>query len=106
MTKKNRTSKAEKQPRRTFTPEFRLEAVDLAAQIGFSRASKDLGIGDSLLRKWAQKVSDQGRTAFLPVGQRTDTDSELERLRKENRQLKMERDILKKAATFFAKESE
>ncbi|NRA38384.1 MAG: transposase [Planctomycetes bacterium] len=106
MTKKKRTPPAGKQPRRTFSPEFKLEAADLAAQIGFSRASKDLGVSDALLRKWAQKISDQGRSAFLPVGQKTDNDSELERLRKENRQLKIDRDILKKAATFFAKENE
>jgi hypothetical protein len=54
---------------------------------------------------WSQAVADRGSQAFAPISQRTDVDSELRRLREEVRVLKMERDILKKAAAFFAKEN-
>ena len=60
----------------------------------------------SNLRNWSKAVATQGSQAFAPVSQRTDVDAELRRLREENRVLKMERDILKKAAAYFAKESE
>jgi transposase len=92
--------------RRRFDASFKQEAVTLAKRIGFRQAAQDLGVGESNLRNWAAAMSARGVQAFAPLSQRTDVDSELRRLREENRVLRMERDILKKAATYFAKESE
>lgn len=103
-----RSQQKPKQPakRRRFDAQFKLQAVDLGKEIGIPRAASDLGISEGNLRNWTKAVADRGRQAFAPASQRTDVDAELKRLREENRVLKMERDILKKAATYFAKESE
>lgn len=92
--------------RRRFDPTFKHEAVALAKRIGIPQAAKDLGVNEANLRNWTQAVTDRGSQAFAPISQRTDVDSELRRLREEVRVLKMEREILKKAAAFFAKENE
>jgi transposase-like protein len=91
--------------RRRFDPSFKHEAVVLGKRIGIPQAAKDLGVNETNLRNWSQAVADRGSQAFAPISQRTDVDSELRRLREEVRVLKMERDILKKAAAFFAKEN-
>ena len=91
--------------RRRFDPEFKHEAVKLAKQIGFSQAATDLGVNESNLRNWAAAIEAAGPLAFAPRSERDDAASELRRLREENRILKMERDILKKATVFFAKEN-
>ncbi len=80
--------------------EFRSEAVRLALTSGLTRKqlSTDLGIGFSTLNKWVQ----QDRHKDLMSGPHEDQDKELSRLRKENRILREEREILKKAAVFFA----
>lgn len=103
-----RTQSHQKQPakRRRFDAQFKLQAVDLGKELGIPRAAQDLGVSEGNLRNWTKAVADRGRQAFAPASQRTDVDAELKRLREENRVLKMERDILKKAATYFAKESE
>jgi transposase len=85
-----------------YSPEFRDNAVDLVLKEGLKvkQAAQDLSIGKSTLDKWIQrrKASDQ-QTGVL-----NEQDyAELKRLRRENRTLKMERDILKKATVFFAK---
>lgn len=86
--------------RRTNTDEFRSEAVKLALTSGLSRSqvAEDLGIGHSTLGKWitAHKHAD------LMSGPHDDVQKELRRLRKENRILREERDLLKKATVFFA----
>lgn len=98
------TSSSQSNP--TFTNEYRLDAVRLAQSKGIPAAAKQLGISDSALRKWDKMVRERGESAFASHQASIDTAAELRRLREENRQLKMERDILKKAAAFFAKESE
>lgn len=90
--------------RRRFDPAFKREAVELGRRIGIVQAAADLGIVESNLRNWTKAVDTQGSQAFLPVSQRTDVEAELRRLKEENRVLKMEREILKKAAAFFAKD--
>jgi transposase len=92
--------------RRTFTREFKRHAVQLVTDQGFSyaEAARKLGIREALLRKWKHKLDAQGPTAFPGHGQRTPLDAELEQLRAENKRLKMERDILKKSVSLFAKE--
>jgi transposase len=89
--------------RRQFTEEFKREAVKLSRQPGASKAAiaRDLGIGASLLGRWAQEQA--GETA--PTGgSKGDAVSsqEFERMRRELAKVKMERDILKKALGYFA----
>lgn len=84
------------------TPEFRREAVRLALTSGRTRReiAEDLGIGLSTLTRWLS----QERDASEPGETTVDLHAELKRLRRENVVLKQERDILKKAAAFFARE--
>jgi transposase len=95
------------EPRRTYSAEFKREAVALVVQQGLSfvEAARRLGIRDSLLRKWKAALEAQGDQAFPGKGQQNAQEAELARLRRENEQLRMERDILKKATAFFARES-
>ena len=85
------------------TPEFRREAVRLALTSGRTRReiAEDLGIGLSTLTRWLSRERDAGELVEASV----DLHAELKRLRRKNAVLKQERDILKKAATFFAKDA-
>ena len=91
-----------KQKRRSYTREFKEEAVKLISEQGYSyaEAGRNLGVNPNQLSRWKREIEedngDPSSTASLQ--------SELKRLRKENKRLKLEREILKKAATFFAKE--
>ena len=93
--------------RRTFTPEFKAQAVQLVTEQGKSVAevARDLDLSDSLLRGWKQALAAQGDRAFPGQGHLPALEEELRRLRAENKRLQMERDILKKATAFFARES-
>jgi len=95
-----------KKKRRTFTPEFKAEAVKLVAERGISitQAAADLDVPKSSLRNWVHQAEiDAGRG---DVGELTSEErKELQRLRRENKTLRMEREILKKATAFFAKEN-
>jgi transposase len=104
MTKPTQPSPSADGSRRRFDTAFKHEAVALGKRIGIRQAAEDLSIGVSNLRNWTQAVAAHGPQAFAPLSQRTDMDAELRRLREENRVLKMEREILKKAAAFFAKD--
>jgi len=88
--------------RKTYTKEFKLEALKLAEQIGVERAAKDLGVGKSALYAWRKAGAMQGSDAFRGHGQLTERDEELRRLRQEVKVLRQEREILKKATSFFA----
>lgn len=85
------------------TEEFRREAVRIALTSGrtVGQVSADLGIGKSTLGKWISRH----READLLSGPHDDVQKELARLRKENEILRQERDLLKKAAAFFARET-
>ena len=87
--------------RRVFTREFKLGAIRLVTDKGMSviKAASSLGIREGILRKWKA----EGEEAFPGNGKQNSLDSEVARLIAENRQLRMERDILKKATAFFAK---
>jgi transposase len=92
--------------RRSFTEEFRAGAVRLVLDEGKSAGvvARDLDLTESALRNWvAQARADRtnGKSGGLTTAER----EELARLRRDNRQLTLERDILKKAAAFFAKEN-
>ena len=93
--------------RRKFTREFKLEAVRLIKDRGVSyvQASQDLGVHVSQLRDWVKKFSDDPQHAFPGHGQMKPEQLEIARLKREVTKLKAERDILKKAAAYFAKES-
>jgi transposase len=91
--------------RRTFTREFKLEAVKLVRDRGvaFKQAALDLGVHENVLRKWVKDSTADPQHAFPGQGQMKPEQLEIERLRKEV--IKRERDILKKSAAYFAKES-
>ena len=93
--------------RRQFSKEFKTEAVRLVRDRGVSvaQAAKDLDIHENVLRKWVREVSADAQHAFPGHGQMKPEQAEIARLQKEVAKLKMERDILKKAAAYFAKES-
>ena len=93
--------------KRTFTREFKLEAVRLVKERGVSmaQASRDLDIHANVLRKWVRDVEANPVQAFPGQGQMRADQAEIAKLRKEVAKLKMERDILKKAAAYFARES-
>ena len=92
--------------RRKFTREFKLEAVRLIKDRGVSyvQASQDLDVHVSPLRDWVKKFSDDPQHAFPGQGQMKPEQLEIAQLRREVTRLKAERDILKKAAAYFAKE--
>jgi transposase len=93
--------------RRTFTPEFKAQAVKLVTDQGKSLAevARELDLGESMLRAWKQAHAAAGDEAFPGKGKPSAQDEELRRLRAEVKRLTMERDILKKATAFFARES-
>ena len=90
-------------PRRKFTREFKVSAVKLVHEQGYSisQAAKSLGIDSNSLRSWMEKLSGEVSAAPSPDAS---LKAELQRLRKENARLLIEREILKKAAAFFVKE--
>ena len=93
--------------RRRFERAFKLEAVRLVRERGVSvtQAARDLDIHENMLRKWVKEFSADPQHAFPGQGQMKPEQPEIERLRREVIKVKAERDILKKAAAFFAKES-
>ena len=95
-----------KRKRRAFSPEFKAKAVRLcqAGDRSVGQVAKDLGLTETSLRNWVKQAEvDAGGG---PAGALTTAEKEeLTRLRRENKRLKLEREILKAAATFFAKEN-
>ena len=91
-----------KSKRRKYADEFKAEAVKLVTDEGYSvsEAARNLGVHVNLLRNWEQKLSAESEVQELTEDQRM----ELARLKAENKRLRMERDILKKATAFFANE--
>ena len=92
--------------RRTFSAEYKAEAVRLVGESGkrVGAIARELGLGETALRRWVQQAEiDAGRgpTGALTTSER----EELGHLRRENQRLRMEREILKKATAFFARES-
>jgi transposase len=100
----NTTSSPVSRKRRIYPKEFKQSAVRLADQVGAAQAAKDLGVAPAIIRSWRKAEREEGADAFRGQGNRTALEAELERLRRENRTLRLEREILKKATEFFAKE--
>jgi len=96
--------------RRTFTKEFKESAVDLMQSSGKTAVavSRDLGIRAELLYRWKNEYHTNNGKAFPGSGHQSlsETEMELKRLRRENRELEEERDILKKALAIFSKKSQ
>lgn len=92
--------------RRRFSREFKLSAVRKVVEQGLSNAqvARDLAIDDKLLRDWRKALQAELGLSAHELSSST-VEAELKRLRDENRALKIERDILKKAAVYFARES-
>ena len=93
--------------RRRFDRAFKLEAVKLVRDRGVSasQAARDLDVHENVLRKWVKEFAADPQHAFPGQGVMKPEQLEIERLRREVVRLKAERDILKKATAFFAKES-
>jgi transposase len=93
--------------RQPFTKEFKLEAIRLWKSSGRAAAAiaRELGLRRNHLYKWQHELDTFGEAAFPGKGGRAHSLDELTRLRRENARLREERDILKKAAAFFARES-
>ena len=94
--------------RKTYDNEFKLSAVKMIVEGGMSvsRISKDLGVNENSLYKWKRDYLTDQQNAFPGKGRMKPEDEELRKLKKELYIVKMERDILKKAIAFFAKEGE
>ena len=96
--------KREQRKRRSFTLEFKAEVVELcqAGDRSIGQVCRDLGLTETAVRRWVMQAEiDVGEREGLSTEERV----ELARLRKENRILRQERDILKRATAFFAKET-
>lgn len=93
--------------RKRFSPEFKLEAVRLleAGRRPAAEIARELGIPRNRLYKWQEQVQKNGAAAFPGRGRRSMPGEELARLKRELERVKEERDILKKAAAYFARES-
>jgi len=92
--------------RKKFTLEFKREAVRLmeSSDKPSSEVARDLGVRRNQLYKWKEQLSKRGAKAFGGPGRRSEVGDEVARLKRELEQVKEERDILKKAAAYFAKE--
>jgi transposase len=90
-----------KKTRRKYTAEFKAEAVKLVTDEGYSisQAARNLDINANMLARWKQQLTGESAKSQLPV----DEQEELKQLREEVRQLKLEKEILKKATAFFAR---
>jgi len=93
-----------KKTRRKYTDEFKDEAVKLVTEQRYkiTEAARNLGIHDSILRRW---IKDRSPDTNHSSASTVKLQAELKRVKRENERLRMEREILKKAAAFFAKES-
>ena len=94
--------------KKTFNKEFKEEAVRLVVEQGLNikQAATELGVSYSAMGKWVRESKRQGAAAFPGSGNLGAEDKERQKLKKRIRELEMERDILKKATAFFAKESQ
>jgi transposase len=90
--------------RKTYTREFKLQALRMLTDQGLSVAevARRLGVRDNLLRNWKKAATAQGPDAFPGQGRPSPADDELRQLRAEVHRLRAERDLLKKAAAYFA----
>jgi len=95
------------QKRKKYTKEFKEDAVRLVTEQGYKQteAGRNLGIERGMLGRWVKEFQEDESESFRGNGRLRAEAEELRRLREENRRLKIERDILKKATAIFARES-
>ena len=95
-----------KKTRKNYSREFKLEAVGLITEKGYSiaEASRNLGIEYSVLRRWKKQLAEDSQNVFPGKGKQKPADDELRRLKRELDRVKEERDILKKALAYFAED--
>jgi transposase len=93
--------------RKTYTPEFKLQAVKmiLEQKLTVAEVARRLGVGENLLHTWKKAVLADGAKAFPGSGHLTPQEEETRRLKAEVKRLEAERDILKKATAFFASQT-
>ena len=93
--------------RKKYPKEFKLDAISLVLEQGYgvTEAATNLGIAQALLSRWIKEHKEQDGHAFRGNGKLTAEQLEIRRLQEENKRLKMEKEILKKAAVFFAQET-
>lgn len=93
--------------RRKFSREYKLEAVKLVKERGVAvaQAARDLDVHENVLRKWVREYDDDPSQSFPGKGQMKPEQLEIDWLRREVAKLKAERDILKKAAAYFARDA-
>lgn len=93
--------------RRVFSREFKLEAAKLVTERGVAvvQAARDLDVAESVLRRWIRDAATDTGHAFPGHGQVRPEQQEIDRLRREVAKLRAERDILKKAAAYFARDA-
>ncbi|GHO59855.1 transposase [Ktedonobacter robiniae] len=91
---------------KTYTPEFKREAVRLAQTSGkpIAQVARELGISDTSIHQWRKELAVHGSQAFPGSGHQTDQEEEVRRLKRELEIVKQERDILKKAVDIFSRE--
>lgn len=92
--------------RRKYTKEFKLDAISLVTEQGYNcaEAARSLDINSNILSRWIREANENKETAFRGNGRLTEEQLEIRRLREEVRRLHLEKEILKKATAFFAKE--
>jgi transposase len=97
----------EQNERKQYTREFKKEAVELVIKQNYTinQAASSLGINNNMLARWRREYLAREKNAFPGTGHQPSEIEELNRLREENRRLKLEKEILKKAAAYFARES-
>ena len=90
---------------KTYTPEFKREAVHLAQTSGkpIAQVARELGISDTSIHQWRKEMAEHGQEAFPGSGHQTAQEEELRRLKRELEMVKQERDILKKAIGIFSR---
>ncbi len=94
--------------RKKYPKEFKLDAVSLVLEQEYTKAeaSRSLGINPNLIARWIQEhQADDSGQAFRGNGKLTPEQAEIRQLKEENRRLRMEKEVLKKATVFFAKET-
>jgi len=93
--------------RKRYSKEFKLDAVSLVREQGYgvAEAARSLDVNDSMLRRWMRESEGDESTVFRGNGKLTTEQAEVRKLREEVHRLRMEKEILKKAAVFFAKET-
>jgi transposase len=93
--------------RKKYSKEYKLDAISLVLDQGYTvtEAAKSLEVNRSVLQRWIKEFESDDGQAFRGSGKLTPEQAEIRRLKEENRRLKMEKEILKKATVFFAKET-